>query len=174
MGVRTTTPRRARRPDGIGAGAATLGLAGVVEDGQVGRLLAGEHPGSGERLGREITEGGVAGVDLTFLQALAAAGGAGAPIEQLQREAAAVLADPDVVAIRVPGHEERFTTVASCAWSASCSTSPMRAARSAWPARAGPRGQDVRFVEADLVDWIDGLRVRRNGTLVDEAGRRSA
>ncbi|MCA1680236.1 MAG: relaxase domain-containing protein, partial [Actinobacteria bacterium] len=50
----------------IGAGAATLGLAGVVEDGQVGRLLAGEHPGSGERLGRKMTEGGVAGVDLTF------------------------------------------------------------------------------------------------------------
>ncbi len=35
-------------------------------------------------------------------------------------------------------------------------------------------GRLVRFVEADVVDWFDGLRVRRNGTLVDEAGRRSA
>jgi excisionase family DNA binding protein len=35
-------------------------------------------------------------------------------------------------------------------------------------------GRLVRFVEADLVEWIDGLRVRPKGTLVDESGRRSA
>jgi conjugative relaxase-like TrwC/TraI family protein len=50
----------------VGAGAASIGLQGTVEDGQVGHLLAGEDPGTGALLGRKITEGGVAGFDLTF------------------------------------------------------------------------------------------------------------
>jgi conjugative relaxase-like TrwC/TraI family protein len=49
-----------------GTGAASLGLRGTVEDGQVGRLLAGEDPSSGVLLGRRVTEGRVAGFDLTF------------------------------------------------------------------------------------------------------------
>src|SRR3954449_923451 len=50
----------------IGAGAATLALQGSVDDGQVGHLLAGEDPATGVLLGRKITEGRVAGFDLTF------------------------------------------------------------------------------------------------------------
>src|SRR3954470_12522518 len=50
----------------IGAGSAGLGLSGTVEDGAVGRLLAGEDPRAGALLGRQIREGGVAGFDLTF------------------------------------------------------------------------------------------------------------
>src|SRR3954469_25609249 len=50
----------------VGGGAATLGLQGTVDDGQVGHLLAGENPASGALLGRRITEGRVAGFDLTF------------------------------------------------------------------------------------------------------------
>src|SRR3954447_1911053 len=49
-----------------GTGARSLGLRGAVADGQVGRLLAGEDPGTGALLGRAIAEGGVAGFDLTF------------------------------------------------------------------------------------------------------------
>jgi Ti-type conjugative transfer relaxase TraA len=50
----------------VGAGAATLGLQGTVDDGQVGHLLAGVDPATGALLGRKITEGRVAGFDLTF------------------------------------------------------------------------------------------------------------
>src|SRR4051794_27413651 len=50
----------------VGTGAATLGLQGAVDDGQVGHLLAGEDPATGALLGRKITEGRVAGFDLTF------------------------------------------------------------------------------------------------------------
>ena len=50
----------------IGKGAATLGLQGNVDDGQVGHLLAGEDPATGALLGRKITEGRVAGFDVTF------------------------------------------------------------------------------------------------------------
>src|SRR3954452_21371571 len=50
----------------LGGGAATLGLNGTVDDGQVGHLLAGEDPSTGALLGRKITEGRVAGFDLTF------------------------------------------------------------------------------------------------------------
>src|SRR3954452_10590691 len=50
----------------VGTGATTLGLAGAVNDGQVGHLLAGEDPASGALLGRKITEGRVAGFDVTF------------------------------------------------------------------------------------------------------------
>src|SRR3954464_9702163 len=49
-----------------GTGASRLGLKATVEDGQVGRLLAGEDAASGALLGRSIAEGGVAGFDLTF------------------------------------------------------------------------------------------------------------
>src|SRR3954454_18545631 len=50
----------------VGAGATTLGLQGSVDDGQVGHLLAGEDPATGVLLGRRITEGRVAGFDVTF------------------------------------------------------------------------------------------------------------
>lgn len=50
----------------IGAGADALGLADVIDDGEIGRLLAGQHPEDGELLGRKIADGGVAGFDLTF------------------------------------------------------------------------------------------------------------
>src|SRR4051812_39775091 len=50
----------------VGAGAAMLGLQATVEDGEVGHLLAGEDPATGALLGRKITEGRVAGFDLTF------------------------------------------------------------------------------------------------------------
>lgn len=49
-----------------GAGAEDLGLVGFVADGQIRLLLAGEHPATGELLGRRLTQGGVAGLDLTF------------------------------------------------------------------------------------------------------------
>src|SRR3954453_12684130 len=50
----------------LGGGAATLGLNGTVDDGQVGHLLAGEDPSTGALLGRKITEGGAAGFDGRF------------------------------------------------------------------------------------------------------------
>src|SRR3954449_393572 len=50
----------------VGTGATTLGLQGAVDDGQVGHLLAGEDPATGALLGRRITEGRVAGFDVTF------------------------------------------------------------------------------------------------------------
>jgi Ti-type conjugative transfer relaxase TraA len=50
----------------VGGGAAELGLTGQVEDEQTGRLLAGEHPASGDLLGRPMEDGSVAGFDLTF------------------------------------------------------------------------------------------------------------
>src|SRR3954447_10243219 len=50
----------------VGGGATTLGLQGTVDDGQVGHLLAGEDPATGVLLGRRITEGRVAGFDVTF------------------------------------------------------------------------------------------------------------
>src|SRR3954447_23432307 len=50
----------------VGAGAATLGLQGTVDEGQGGHLLAGEDPATGALLGRKITEGRVGGFDLTF------------------------------------------------------------------------------------------------------------
>lgn len=50
----------------VGGGAAELGLSGEVDEGQTGRLLAGEHPGSGDLLGRAMEDGSVAGFDLTF------------------------------------------------------------------------------------------------------------
>ena len=46
----------------VGAGAASLGVSGTVEEGEIGRLLAGEDPSSGALLGRRITEGRVAGL----------------------------------------------------------------------------------------------------------------
>src|SRR4051794_15040377 len=50
----------------IGGGSVELGLAGEVDDGQTVRLLSGEDPKSGELLGRPMSEGSVAGFDLTF------------------------------------------------------------------------------------------------------------
>src|SRR4051794_10474369 len=50
----------------IGSGADALELGGEVRDGQVVRLLSGEHPRSGDPLGRPMEDGGVAGFDLTF------------------------------------------------------------------------------------------------------------
>src|SRR4051812_40482392 len=50
----------------VGSGADVLELHGEIGDGQVVRLLSGEHPKSGETLGRAITDGAVAGFDLTF------------------------------------------------------------------------------------------------------------
>jgi conjugative relaxase-like TrwC/TraI family protein len=50
----------------IGGGAEQLGLSGEVTEGQTGHLLSGEHPATGEALGRSIEEGSVAGFDLTF------------------------------------------------------------------------------------------------------------
>src|SRR3954451_14533252 len=49
-----------------GSGAGVLGLRATVAEGEVGRLLAGEDPSTGSLLGRAITQGGVAGFDLTF------------------------------------------------------------------------------------------------------------
>src|SRR3954462_13539368 len=49
----------------VGAGAATLGLQGAVDDGQVGHLLAGEDPATGALLGRRLTGGRWPGSDLT-------------------------------------------------------------------------------------------------------------
>lgn len=50
----------------VGGGADKLGLSGEVDDGQTGHLLFGEDPSTGEALGRPISEGSVAGFDLTF------------------------------------------------------------------------------------------------------------
>jgi Ti-type conjugative transfer relaxase TraA len=50
----------------VGAGSAHLGLAGEVEDGQGGHLLAGEHPESKQLLGAPMGKRSVAGFDLTF------------------------------------------------------------------------------------------------------------
>jgi hypothetical protein len=50
----------------LGGGPQRLGLAGEVNEGEVGRLLAGEHPDSGGLLGAAMGEGSVAGLDLTF------------------------------------------------------------------------------------------------------------
>ena len=50
----------------LGGGSHLLGLAGEVNEGQVGRLLSGEDPASGASLGRPVEEGAVAGFDLTF------------------------------------------------------------------------------------------------------------
>jgi Ti-type conjugative transfer relaxase TraA len=50
----------------LGGGAERLGLAGQVNEGEVGRLLGGEHPRTGGLLGRSLSEGSVAGFDLTF------------------------------------------------------------------------------------------------------------
>jgi Ti-type conjugative transfer relaxase TraA len=50
----------------LGGGAERLGLAGPVNEGEVGRLLGGEHPSTGGLLGRSLSEGSVAGFDLTF------------------------------------------------------------------------------------------------------------
>src|SRR4051794_20980793 len=50
----------------IGSGADALELGGEVRDGQVVRLLSGEHPRSGDPLGRPMEDRSVAGFDLTF------------------------------------------------------------------------------------------------------------
>jgi len=50
----------------VGAGSAHLGMSGEVQDGEVGRLLAGEHPESEQLLGAPMGERSVAGFDLTF------------------------------------------------------------------------------------------------------------
>ena len=49
----------------LGAGAAALGLRGTVEAEELERVLSGEHPGSGEALGR-VLSARVPGFDLTF------------------------------------------------------------------------------------------------------------
>ena len=49
-----------------GSGAAELGLDGVVSAEGLVRLFDGEHPGTGERLGRRLRKGGVAAWDVTF------------------------------------------------------------------------------------------------------------
>ncbi len=49
----------------IGVGAPALGLAGAVDAARLDRVLAGEHPASGEPLGR-VVRGRVPGFDLTF------------------------------------------------------------------------------------------------------------
>ncbi len=49
----------------IGEGAPALGLVGVVDAVRLDRVLAGEHPASGEPLGR-VVRGRVPGFDLTF------------------------------------------------------------------------------------------------------------
>lgn len=50
----------------LGGGSDLLGLEGEVTEGQVGHLLSGEDPASGQLLGRPVNEGAVAGFDLTF------------------------------------------------------------------------------------------------------------
>jgi conjugative relaxase-like TrwC/TraI family protein len=50
----------------LGGGSRRLGLSGRVSEGEVGRLLDGAHPAHGSLLGRPLTEGSVAGLDLTF------------------------------------------------------------------------------------------------------------
>lgn len=49
-----------------GSGAARQGLDGTVSVDQLVRMFDGEHPGTGEQLGRRLREGGVAAWDLTF------------------------------------------------------------------------------------------------------------
>ena len=49
----------------IGDGAPALGFVGVVDAARLDRVLAGEHPASGEPLGR-VVRGRVPGFDLTF------------------------------------------------------------------------------------------------------------
>ena len=49
-----------------GSGAAELGMAGIVSAEGLGRLFDGEHPGTGERLGRRLCKDGVAAWDVTF------------------------------------------------------------------------------------------------------------
>ena len=49
-----------------GRGAASLGLSGTVSVEQLVRVFDGEHPETGEQLGRRLREGGVAAWDLTF------------------------------------------------------------------------------------------------------------
>lgn len=50
----------------VGSGAASVGATGEVVEGQTDRLLAGQDPTSGDLLGRELSDGSVAGFDLTF------------------------------------------------------------------------------------------------------------
>jgi len=50
----------------LGTGSATLGLGGVVEADALGAVLRGDHPGTGERLGRWHDRVSVAGFDLSF------------------------------------------------------------------------------------------------------------
>lgn len=49
-----------------GSGAAALGLAGEVDEGELTRLLRAEDPATGEPLRRPLASGAVAGFDLTF------------------------------------------------------------------------------------------------------------
>ena len=49
-----------------GSGAAELGLGGAVSAEGLVRLFDGEHPGTGEQLGRRLRRDGVAAWDLTF------------------------------------------------------------------------------------------------------------
>ena len=49
-----------------GSGAADLGLTGAVDAEGLVRLFDGQHPGTGERLGRQLRKDGVAAWDLTF------------------------------------------------------------------------------------------------------------
>lgn len=49
-----------------GSGAAELGLEGVVSAEGLVRLFDGEHPGTGELLGRQLRKDGVAAWDVTF------------------------------------------------------------------------------------------------------------
>jgi len=50
----------------VGAGAATLGLDGEVDEGGLSRLLSAEDPVTGATLRRPLASGAVAGFDLTF------------------------------------------------------------------------------------------------------------
>ena len=55
-------PRRAWR----GSGAAELGLEGAVSAQGLVQLFDGQHPGTGEQLGRKLRKDGVAAWDVTF------------------------------------------------------------------------------------------------------------
>jgi conjugative relaxase-like TrwC/TraI family protein len=50
----------------VGSGAAELELHGTVTAERLVRLFDGEHPGTGEQLGRRLRKGGVAAWDVTF------------------------------------------------------------------------------------------------------------
>jgi len=50
----------------LGGGADRLDLTGRVTEGQLERVLAGEHPSTGRLLGRSLSQGSVAGSDLTL------------------------------------------------------------------------------------------------------------